>query len=508
MQESLDRAVDADETRLVSEALTNLYAAHANSLLYPYNHPLISDPLKNAFQCLQYAFRKRRRIRIETDKGRLIVGGEVPDSDFLLPGDLACWLNCRKIKALSFTDELTLRELISFHRIISMKKLTVEELSKAMSEKGVNSISVHPLELSVIDAGASPPDDTANQVMVKDYVSTMYHTEGNQLQSPFFNPPAGASPPDDAANQVMVKDYVSTMYHTEGSDGVSQPRADSLKDVNEHVTNGNAVLHDIELPGDTAGLINKPHLTQFRDNGASDVLTSAVPASTGDADHRKNPRYLVADLGVSAKTIFNNEVEILDMGIGGASIRSTRRLIMGYEYTFKFELNERVISIEGIIVWERLTGNKKIAEGAAMLVYMAGVEFRDVFTAKAEELKDILADKLKERRLSGVRIKLHAPEKAVLSYFEPCVIKVISLSGIRIEAEQEPSMGAVFPLEVILPKSENPIHCAGRVAFCHEISEKTPQKYAIGVEFSDMIDEDKLRLKRFIEIPQMNIREK
>jgi c-di-GMP-binding flagellar brake protein YcgR len=214
---------------------------------------------------------------------------------------------------------------------------------------------------------------------------------------------------------------------------------------------------------------------------------------------RKHSRYVVVGMGISAKTTHKTEVEILDISIGGCSVRGTRRFCMNGEYIFKFELSDRVISMKGSIVWEKMTGVKKISEEEAMPVYTAGIQFKDVLSEKALELKGFIADKLKEYRLGSVRIKLHTPEKTVLNYLETCVVKDISLGGMRIEAEQEALAETVFLLELVFAENEHLINCKGRVAFCLETPEKTQQRYSVGVEFIDMGAQDTLRLGKFIE---------
>ena len=189
MQKLFDRAEYVQELRFISEAVINLYASHINSLLYKYDNPLISDSLRNAFQCLQKAFRRIKHIHLETSAGKVMVAGDVLEGDVLVLNNFASWLNSRDIKSLSFVDGLTRRELISFHKIISTKRLTAEELSKAMSENGVTNISVHPAEFpdaESTDAGSLI--DTADKEICKDYVSTMFHLESGQGQTPFYNP--------------------------------------------------------------------------------------------------------------------------------------------------------------------------------------------------------------------------------------------------------------------------------------------------------------------------------
>lgn len=215
---------------------------------------------------------------------------------------------------------------------------------------------------------------------------------------------------------------------------------------------------------------------------------------------RKHPRYIVVDMGVTVKTLFHEAVELLDISIGGVSIRSSRRFRMEGEYVFKFDLKERAVLIKGVIVWEKLTGTKKISEGEAMPVYTAGVKFKDAVTDKAAELAKFLADKLKERMLTGVRIKFHTPESTLLSFRETCVVKDLSMGGMQVAIGQKPSLESAFSFELILTENENSIHGTGRVAHCIEPTGEIPQEWCVGVEFLDMGDEDKLRLRRFLEV--------
>ena len=218
-------------------------------------------------------------------------------------------------------------------------------------------------------------------------------------------------------------------------------------------------------------------------------------------EKREDERYVVEGMGIYAKTMFNTVVEILELGASGALISGAQRFFIGCEYIFKIEHGDKVIPIKGVIVWKKITMTKT-TEGVMNPIYTAGLEFLDVLTVNAEHLKALISDKvqeLKERWLSGVRVKVQPPEKAVISYIETCVIKDISLNGIRIELEQEPPVDIIFTLELTLTRNESSIGCKGRIAFCHEVPETMPKRYDIGVELTDVLDSDQSRLRRFIE---------
>jgi hypothetical protein len=202
-------------------------------------------------------------------------------------------------------------------------------------------------------------------------------------------------------------------------------------------------------------------------------------------------------MGIYAKTMFNTTVEVLELSVGDALLRGAQRFLIGCEYIFTIEHDDVVIPVRGIIVWKQTT-----MEGGVIPVCTAGIKFLEVLTDKAEKLEKFISDKVKElreRRLSGVRVIIKPPGKALLTYMESCVIQDISLGGLRMETEKEPPPDMMFPLELILAKNESSICCNGRIVFVREAIEKLPKRYSVGVEFRDLLGSDKLRIERFIE---------
>jgi c-di-GMP-binding flagellar brake protein YcgR len=214
---------------------------------------------------------------------------------------------------------------------------------------------------------------------------------------------------------------------------------------------------------------------------------------------RRHSRYIVVGMGISAKTLHKTEVEIIDISVGGCSIRGTKRFSLGGEYVFRFELERGVVSVKGSIVWEKMSGIRRISEAEAMPVYTAGIEFKDVFKDSALEIKDFIADKLKKRRLGGIRMKLRSPGKTIISYPEDCEVSDLSLGGMRMVTEQELLTETVFSIELLLPDNENQITCKGRVAYCHATPAETQTRFSVGMEFIDMDAQAMSMLRKFIE---------
>jgi hypothetical protein len=221
MHELLDRTGYSHEIKLILGAVINIYTAHLHSLLYPYNHPLVSDSLKNAFDGLQKAFRKNPQVRLETVGEKLMVNGELLNDNALFLRYLTAWLNSMNIKALSFKRELTRREITSFHKIISTQKLSVKEILKAMAEKSIINMSIHQLDSSDAHTTSALHKDAVHKGLVNGYESTMYHMGRNQSQSSFFLRPTGVGPHEDAANYGLTKEYEIKMDQQASHDSLS-----------------------------------------------------------------------------------------------------------------------------------------------------------------------------------------------------------------------------------------------------------------------------------------------
>ncbi len=229
MQESFNNMGDTEEIRFLSDAVINFYAAYVNSLLYPYNHPLISDSLRNAFICLQKVLRRKPNIRIETFEKRLMADGIVLGGDIPVFENFASWLKSKKIKAISFTSELTRRNLISFHKIISTKKLSFEEISNAISEKNITGISIHTEESHIADTGQINLGNIDDDGLIKDYMSTMFYMEKGQGEASFTSHPLESRPLDNSASSELIKDYISTKSQSEISEGFSFINTNSVR---------------------------------------------------------------------------------------------------------------------------------------------------------------------------------------------------------------------------------------------------------------------------------------
>ncbi len=228
-------------------------------------------------------------------------------------------------------------------------------------------------------------------------------------------------------------------------------------------------------------------------------MKSCTP--TPREEKRIYTRFTVEDMDVQTARISRTEVEIHDISPMGISIVGPRKLNIGKEYSVKFGRAEQPVAARGIVKWEMLVGGRKISEEEVLPVYMAGLEFTDVLTARAAPIMDFInmGCEHREQRIRGVRFRITSGEKAVLDCVETYAVKIISLSGMLIEARHDLPVGTAYPMELLLPDEDNPLAFRGRIAYCHGEQKENIVLYRIGIEFSEMAEEDRSRLQGFAE---------
>lgn len=211
---------------------------------------------------------------------------------------------------------------------------------------------------------------------------------------------------------------------------------------------------------------------------------------------------------INGMMMFANEVEILDISIGGISLRADRRMNIGAEYSLKIRDKTSVIPLEGTVIWSLLSGTKKTPGRGTVPLYTAGMSFTDLSGERMGELTRFIAEHRQEHHgddemhcLSGLRFNIrytmNAGDTALLNYPESFLVKKISLGGMLIESAHEIEVEQRLPMELSLP-GDTLITFGGRVASCLPTDHEEQRLYAIGIEFVDIPDSDRERLAEFI----------
>lgn len=237
----------------------------------------------------------------------------------------------------------------------------------------------------------------------------------------------------------------------------------------------------------------------FRISGKWGIMTNS----------RRYPRYSLDGMELNGRIILADKLEILDISCGGIAIKVDRRLNMECEYLLRLYNNDRHISIKGLVVRSALTGTEENSEGKTVLIYTAGLKFK-------EDAADLLSSFLgrsnsgeTEATLSSeqsrlyVRFHITTPWESVLDFPSQYRVKVISLGGMMIETEHSFEPGSTLPMELSFSNAES-ISFEGRVASCLQSGNQVPSGYDVGIEFMELGEVDRELLSSFIDYLSSN----
>ncbi len=218
---------------------------------------------------------------------------------------------------------------------------------------------------------------------------------------------------------------------------------------------------------------------------------------------RRYKRFRLDFLEVNGQLTFATEVTLLDISMGGISLKADRRLNIGGKYVIKLEDKNRLISLRAEVAWSSLSGNKVTASGEIIPLYTAGMKFIDLSQERSAELRDFVELHRKDElpaagdRRSTVRFLIEEPGKATLSFPQDYKVKVISLSGMLIETAHALECEGRIPMELSL-HDQSHIRFLGRVVNCQVTGKNDGERYDIGIEFLDLTDKDREVLGSFI----------
>jgi len=213
-------------------------------------------------------------------------------------------------------------------------------------------------------------------------------------------------------------------------------------------------------------------------------------------EKRRYPRYMVE--GVEGTLMFTTHVDVLNISISGVALKANRRLEIGREYTLKLEYKEKTVSVNGIVVWSVLSELANGPHTERHPVYKAGMRFTDIISDKMSRLLEFIeSHKLSQDERLNIRFVIKTPDKALLDGPHDYNVRNISISGMLIETDMQFDVGASFPMEITLEENRA-IRVLGKVVSCLEVN-RALKHYAIGIEFLDMSNDEKKRLKEFVE---------
>jgi hypothetical protein len=209
-------------------------------------------------------------------------------------------------------------------------------------------------------------------------------------------------------------------------------------------------------------------------------------------------------IAIKGKMTLANKVEIADISLGGVALKADRKLDVGREYTIKLGDQGQSIDIRGTIVRSTLVGMEAGPDGENVLIYAAGMKFKEGEEKKIIAFLDSVEHHTKEEeqliveRRSTVRFQISAPREKVLSFPVNFQVKDITLSSMLIYSDQPLEKESMIPMELYLNDS-NQLHFTGKIFSSRKVEDKEQDRYEIEVTYSDLPDKDRAMLKKFID---------
>ncbi len=190
-------------------------------------------------------------------------------------------------------------------------------------------------------------------------------------------------------------------------------------------------------------------------------------------------------------------VKVLNMSLTGLAVESRVALEIGRKYDLKLHSRRETIELNVDVQWCHAVRPEQIGIAEVSSVYQAGLDFRHVLNDQARELLSFLEHNIVvdvERRIFG-RFKIGLDEPIGLDAHYDFVVRKLSFSGMLIETDLMPPVGAAFDMEMDPEK----LHLESRGMVIH--AEPLPGKPGCqaGIQFLQMPPESRHALEQLIE---------
>jgi hypothetical protein len=227
-------------------------------------------------------------------------------------------------------------------------------------------------------------------------------------------------------------------------------------------------------------------------------------------DKRRYKRFVVDILEINTRLTFARNVKILNISVGGVSLRVDKQLNIGSDYTLRIEGKGKTLSMKGVVVWCLLSESLTDPSGNVVPLYKAGIKFTDVGKEQSGEIAAFIKAHMKDiskqidvAAMKGTRVYLRFliedPDSAILDFREQCGVKKIGLGGMLIGSEHPLDIENKYPMEITIAE-DRAIRFTGRVASCMPVKKGDSGQYDIGIEFLDLSERNRGFLHEFIRL--------
>jgi hypothetical protein len=217
---------------------------------------------------------------------------------------------------------------------------------------------------------------------------------------------------------------------------------------------------------------------------------------------REHTRFDLID--IQGKMTLANKVEIIDISLGGVALKADRKLDVGREYMIKLGDKGRSIDVKGIVVRSTLTGMEPGPDGENVLIYAAGMKFKEgsedkitAFLNSVEHHTKVENAQVVERRQT-VRFQITAPQEKVMIFPANFKVKDITLSSMLIQSDQPLEKESMVPVELYLNENDK-LNFTGQVFSIRKTADSDPATYEIEMTYAGLGQNDRAMLKKLID---------
>jgi hypothetical protein len=223
------------------------------------------------------------------------------------------------------------------------------------------------------------------------------------------------------------------------------------------------------------------------------------------SQQRRYPRFAVEGMDIRSKMMFAEPIQLSNISVGGACIITKTPLRAGHSILIRMNRDKIKRPILGTIVWNSQGSGVSYAGGVNPQLYRSGIQFKEVRPGTLVQLKDFMRiagvpeEKAYDKIYTPVALRytVISDEKAILNYTSVFRVKKISLSGMLVEAIDALEIGRKYPMALFLPHESSPVVFQGRIA--SQVPGSGEQYgFDLGIEFCNLLEPEKTKLKRFI----------
>jgi hypothetical protein len=211
---------------------------------------------------------------------------------------------------------------------------------------------------------------------------------------------------------------------------------------------------------------------------------------------RRHRRFDIPGVFGSMRT--SVKLEIMDISASGMRVSTSQYLVVGKSYPFTLQLDDNRFPVSAQVKWCVLSGSRKVTDDEFNSTYIAGISFENLPNGCGDGLMGFLETCIELEVDTGMfgLFQVSDSNSAIADLDFEFVVKRISLTGMLIESDFAPLVGASFDMDLDLPSEI--LKAKGRVVFVKK-SKRNAQLTELGVEFVDLDEKQTSILRDYLE---------